>query len=195
MRHVVNVLPPPSPIYRHRDDVWVKESWVRFVGLTLKTRMVVLRVAEGLLLYSPSPAVLDEATAGELDELGKVRWLVAPNEIHTARVGGQGLRLDGDGARPHPAGRRSAPRAPERLRLDHCRRPPAKLRGPKLLGHRVAIPIDASRHGCSARHRNGRRTSEDFPSSRSREVRPRGAAGSEAPTTGAVTGLLDRPGR
>ncbi len=75
-------LPPPSPIYEHRQGVWVKESWLRFFGITLQTRMVVLQLDGGLLLYSPSPAVLDSTTREELERLGVVRWLVAPNEIH-----------------------------------------------------------------------------------------------------------------
>jgi hypothetical protein len=44
--------------------------------------MVILRLKGGLLLYSPSPAVLDDTTRNELQELGEIRWLVAPNEIH-----------------------------------------------------------------------------------------------------------------
>lgn len=51
--------------------------------MTLRTRMVVVRVGEdGLLLYSPSPAVVDATVRRELEALGEVRWLVAPNEIH-----------------------------------------------------------------------------------------------------------------
>lgn len=75
-------LPAPSPLRPWRPDVWIKESWVRFAGMTLQTRMVVLRLGDGLLLYSPSPATLDPATRQELAALGEVRWLVAPNEIH-----------------------------------------------------------------------------------------------------------------
>jgi len=62
--------------------VWVHESWLSFAGLVLQTRMVVVRVEGDLLLYSPSPAVLDAATRDELASLGKPGWLVAPNEIH-----------------------------------------------------------------------------------------------------------------
>lgn len=65
-----------------RPEVWTREAWIRFSGVRLMTRMVVLRLAEGLLLYSPSPAPLDPETRAALDALGPVRWLVAPNEIH-----------------------------------------------------------------------------------------------------------------
>lgn len=79
----MTALPPTRPLYQHRPEVWVKESWVRFFGLTLQTRMVVVRVANhGLLSYSPSPAEPDDETWRALDDLGEVRWLVAPNEIH-----------------------------------------------------------------------------------------------------------------
>lgn len=74
--------PAPSRLIALRPGVWIRESWVRFFGMTLQTRMVVLKLRDGLLLYSPGPAALDAATREELAALGEVRWLVAPNEIH-----------------------------------------------------------------------------------------------------------------
>jgi hypothetical protein len=76
------MLPPPSPLAQHRSGVWIKESWLRFSGLTLQTRMTVLATQRGLALYSPSPAELDENTADELRALGEPCWLIAPNELH-----------------------------------------------------------------------------------------------------------------
>ena len=75
-------LPPPRPLREHRPGIWLKESWLRFSGLTLQTRMTVIRVDDGLLLHSPSPASLDSETREELEALGMPRYLVAPNEIH-----------------------------------------------------------------------------------------------------------------
>lgn len=75
-------LPPPRPLRALRPGLWIKESFLHFAGIKLMTRMVVIRLQGGLLLYSPSPATLDDATAAELTGLGEVRWLVAPNEIH-----------------------------------------------------------------------------------------------------------------
>jgi len=75
-------LPPPNALELHGDGLWQKESWVRFFGLTLQTRMVVLRLHDGVLAYSPSPARLDAQTRAELASIGELRWLVAPNEIH-----------------------------------------------------------------------------------------------------------------
>lgn len=75
-------LPPPTPLHEHRPAVWIGESWLPFVGMVLQTRMFVLRLRDGVLLYSPSPAPLDEQTRADLLRIGTPRWMVAPNEIH-----------------------------------------------------------------------------------------------------------------
>lgn len=75
-------LPPPTPLFEHRPGVWVGESWLPFFGMVLQTRMFVLQLDGGLLLYSPSPAPLDDQTHADLLRLGTPRWMVAPNEIH-----------------------------------------------------------------------------------------------------------------
>ncbi len=75
-------IPPPAHLFEHRPGVWLKESWLRFSGLTLQTRMVLLQVDDALALYSPSPAQLDPATIEEIRAHGEPRWLIAPNEIH-----------------------------------------------------------------------------------------------------------------
>lgn len=51
------------------------------LGIRFPVRMVVLRDADGgLALWSP--IAIDDALAGELAELGPVRWLIAPNLLH-----------------------------------------------------------------------------------------------------------------
>ena len=75
-------LPAPRPLVEHRPGVWLKESWLRFGGFTLQTRMTVIRLDDGLLVHSPSPAPLDDETRRELEALGAPRWLLAPNEVH-----------------------------------------------------------------------------------------------------------------
>jgi hypothetical protein len=80
-------LPAAEPLYPHRPGVWIKPSWLRFAGVNLQTRMVVLELEGGLLLYSPSPPP-DETLLEELHLVGTPRWLLAPNELHTLGVAG-----------------------------------------------------------------------------------------------------------
>ncbi len=47
----------------------------------LPARMTVVRLGGGLLLHSPVP--LDDATRNELERLGPIAWLVAPNRLHS----------------------------------------------------------------------------------------------------------------
>jgi len=106
--------PPPHPLRKHRDGVWIKECWVRFVGFVLQARMVVLELRDGLLLYSPCPTVLDASTLDELRALGKPRWLVAPNEIHNL-----GLRtFQGAFPEAHTTGCPGHPRRVPGVRFD-----------------------------------------------------------------------------
>ncbi|MCA9541844.1 MAG: hypothetical protein KC620_23265, partial [Myxococcales bacterium] len=81
-------VPPPEPLTAHAPGVWIKPSWVRFFGLTLQTRMVVLQAGDGLLLYSPTPKEPDAQTLAELATIGTPRWLLAPNEIHNIGLRG-----------------------------------------------------------------------------------------------------------
>jgi hypothetical protein len=76
------VVPPPGPLVEYRTGVWIQPSWIRVAGLTLQTRMIVLRLQGGLLLYSPTPPPLLDETRAAIEALGQPRWLVAPNEIH-----------------------------------------------------------------------------------------------------------------
>ena len=62
------------------DDLWVVGAPLRFLGLELGTRMTVVRIGEDLLLHSPVPP--DDALRGELEALGRVRWVIGPNKFH-----------------------------------------------------------------------------------------------------------------
>ena len=64
------------------SDVWVVDHAQKIgIGFTFPARMIVVRLGEGgLWLYSPGP--LDDRTVGELEALGPVRYLVAPNRFH-----------------------------------------------------------------------------------------------------------------
>jgi hypothetical protein len=62
-------------------DLWMTQHPLRFLGAEVGTRMTVFRLKDGgLLIHSPVP--LDPATQAELDGLGPVRFVVAPNRYH-----------------------------------------------------------------------------------------------------------------
>ncbi len=63
-------------------DVWVVDHVQRIaIGFTSPARMTVVRLGDGgLWLYSPGP--IDDRTAEELEVLGPVQYLVAPNRFH-----------------------------------------------------------------------------------------------------------------
>ncbi len=62
-------------------DLFVTEQPLRFAGLEIGARMSVVRLRDGGLLLH-SPVRLDRALRAELDELGPVRFVVAPNRFH-----------------------------------------------------------------------------------------------------------------
>jgi len=62
-------------------DLWCATHQFKSMGMALSSRMTVLRFPDGSLwLHSPIP--LTEALKSELDQLGTVRWIVAPNLAH-----------------------------------------------------------------------------------------------------------------
>ncbi len=62
-------------------DLWVTEKPLRFFGLELGSRMTVVRLGDGSL-FVHSPVALDAELKEELDRLGKVSYVVAPNRFH-----------------------------------------------------------------------------------------------------------------
>lgn len=73
--------PPLDTVKPVADGVWVVDSLLPgAIGRVLPARMTVIRLADGLLLHSPTrfgPALLQE-----LEQIGPVRHLVAPNPAH-----------------------------------------------------------------------------------------------------------------
>jgi hypothetical protein len=62
-------------------DLWMTQHPLRFLGAEVGTRMTVFQLKDGgLLIHSPVP--LDPPTKAELDGLGPVRFVVAPNRYH-----------------------------------------------------------------------------------------------------------------
>ena len=63
------------------DEIWVVDHPFRTFGLQIGTRSSVIRLADGsLFLHSPGP--LSVSLAKQMDELGPVRCIVAPNRFH-----------------------------------------------------------------------------------------------------------------
>jgi hypothetical protein len=62
-------------------QVWVKRVPLRFFGLQMGTRMTVVRLDDGSLLVH-SPTAADAETRAAVDELGQVRFIIAPNRLH-----------------------------------------------------------------------------------------------------------------
>jgi hypothetical protein len=75
--------PPLKPL---AQDIWVAERPQTFYGLSVGTRMTVIRLSGGRLLLH-SPVALDPALRAELDALGRVRYAVAPNRVHHLYAG------------------------------------------------------------------------------------------------------------
>ncbi len=63
------------------SDLWVAEQPLRYFGLEVGTRMTVVRLSNGELALI-SPIQLDDALTQQLNELGPVQQIVAPNLYH-----------------------------------------------------------------------------------------------------------------
>ncbi|MEM8715190.1 MAG: DUF4336 domain-containing protein [Cyanobacteria bacterium P01_G01_bin.4] len=63
------------------EDVWVAEQPLRYFGVSIRTRMTVLRVASDELAII-SPIRLDQDCRHKLDALGAVKHIIAPNLYH-----------------------------------------------------------------------------------------------------------------
>ena len=90
-------------------DLWVVERPQRFFGLEVGARMTVMRLTGGSLLLH-SPVALDAALRRELDAIGTVRFVVAPNRFHHL--------YSGDVARAYPQVRLWVAAGVERKRPD-----------------------------------------------------------------------------
>ena len=76
----------PRPLRALGPDLWVAERPQSFYGLVVGTRMTVIRLDDGSLLLH-SPVSLDAGLQQELDALGPVRYVVAPNRVHHLYAG------------------------------------------------------------------------------------------------------------
>jgi hypothetical protein len=76
----------PRPLRQLAENLWVADRPQTFYGLPVGTRMTVIRLAGGELLLH-SPVALDFELRRQLDEIGLVRFAVAPNRLHHLYAG------------------------------------------------------------------------------------------------------------
>jgi hypothetical protein len=62
-------------------DIWVAEQPLKYLGLPVGTRMTAIRLSGDRLLLI-SPIKINEEIKQELDRLGKVEFIIAPNLFH-----------------------------------------------------------------------------------------------------------------
>jgi len=74
------------PLERFADGVWLASAPNKYLGWQLGTRMTVLRLGDGSLLIH-SPIALDDSLKREIDTLGPVGHIVAPNLFHHLHAG------------------------------------------------------------------------------------------------------------
>ena len=68
------------------SDLWTTDAPLRFLGLEVGARMTVVRLPDSrLLLHSPIAAT--EELVREVEALGRVAYIVAPNRLHHLFVG------------------------------------------------------------------------------------------------------------
>ncbi len=64
-----------------KDFIWVDSVPLKFHGFNIGTKMTVIKLSDGNL-FLHSPTKLTNKLKNELDKLGKVNFLIAPNKLH-----------------------------------------------------------------------------------------------------------------
>jgi len=67
------------------NDIWTVESSHRFLGIDFGARMTVIRLSSGDLILH-SPVFIDGSLKEELNKIGSVKYIVAPNKFHHIHV-------------------------------------------------------------------------------------------------------------
>jgi len=62
-------------------DIWHTQRGLKVAGIGMTSRMTVVRLADGGL-WLHSPVLIDDALRGQIDALGPVKYIVAPNLVH-----------------------------------------------------------------------------------------------------------------
>jgi hypothetical protein len=98
-----------SALERLDEALWVAAAPQSFLGMHLGTRMTIVRRPDGGVIVH-SPIALDDAVRGEVDAIGPVRAVIAPNVYHHLYAG--------DWAAAYPEARLVAPKGLEKKRPD-----------------------------------------------------------------------------
>ena len=67
------------------NDIWTVESSHRFLGIDFSARMTVIRLNSGDLILH-SLIFIDGSLNDELNNIGSVKYIVAPNKFHHIHV-------------------------------------------------------------------------------------------------------------
>lgn len=67
------------------NDIWTVESSHFFLGIDFGARMTVIRLESGDLILH-SPVIIDDSLKDELNKIGLVKYIVAPNKFHHIHV-------------------------------------------------------------------------------------------------------------
>jgi Domain of unknown function (DUF4336) len=153
--------------------IWIAERKLWFSGVRLRSRMTVVRVADGRLWVHSAGEPTPELCA-ELDRLGQVSWVVVPNRFHHIHAAAMKARYrDAQVIGPASATARNQ-RVAVDVALDDERLPalvpelsPVALRGVPFLDEtlffhartRTLIGADLMMCGCPADHWTWRWTS------------------------------------
>ncbi len=70
-----------SPLKQIASSIWVKEQPFKYFGLEVGTRMTIVRLAHHKLVLI-SPVKLDSQAITEINNLGTVTYIIAPNLFH-----------------------------------------------------------------------------------------------------------------
>ena len=98
-----------STLVQLADGLWVAAASQRFLGLHLGTRMTIVRRRDGGLIVH-SPIRLDDELRGEVEGIGEVRCVIAPNLYHHLYAG--------DWTSAYPEARLLGPRGLDAKRKD-----------------------------------------------------------------------------
>jgi len=73
-----------TPLDEFADNVWVKRVPLNFYGMQMGARMTVIRLSDaaGGGLFVHSPITLTPELKSQVEALGAVRFLIAPNRLH-----------------------------------------------------------------------------------------------------------------